>query len=402
MKFLFLLRDKYPQFRPDLAILFGREMAGRGHEIHWRMQSGQPLDSTLRTKWGGGPVVVAPRTGRLRWYHRVWNNVRDLLNDAAGLLRPGGYDVVQVKDKFALGTLGLLAARMNRGRYVYWLSYPFPEAWLLDAREGSAPYPLIYTLRGRLCAWLLYKVIMPSADHVMVQSEQMLRDVAARGIAPEKMTAVPMGVDLADFPPPVPSSKSGEVVYVGTMVRVRGLEFVLHAFRMVLEEEPRARLTMIGAGEFPEDLECLRREAERLGLAERVEFTGFMERARAMERVAAAAVCLSPFKPSPVLDSTSPTKLSEYLAMGKPVVANDHPEQSLVLGESGGGLVTPWDERAFAEAIVTLLRLTPAERDAMGARGRAWVEQHRTYAVIADMVERTYERVVAGERVAAG
>jgi glycosyltransferase involved in cell wall biosynthesis len=103
--------------------------------------------------------------------------------------------------------------------------------------------------------------------------------------------------------------------------------------------------------------------------------------------VAEADVCVSPFFPTPILNSTSPTKLVEYMAMGKAVVANDHPEQRLVIAESGAGLCVAWDETAFAQALLRLLR-DPALARNMGERGRAWVLQHRTYDAIADLVER--------------
>jgi glycosyltransferase involved in cell wall biosynthesis len=99
-----------------------------------------------------------------------------------------------------------------------------------------------------------------------------------------------------------------------------------------------------------------------------------------------ADVCVSPFFPTPVLNSTSPTKLIEYLAMGKSVVANDHPEQRLVMAESGGGYCVPYDEQAFADAIVRLLREPQVAQD-MGRRGREYVMKHRSYEVVADIVE---------------
>lgn len=390
MKFLIILRDRYPQFRPDIAVLFGHELAGRGHVMHWRMAAGEPQEKTERVQWGGGPVTVAPRTVGMRWYHRVLNNLRDFTNDVAGLFEKNEYDLVVVKDKFLVALLGPWTARRNKGKFVYWLSYPFPEAWQEEGRLGTARYPRLYGLRGRLCSWLLYSIILPRADHVMVQSEQMKVDVAAHGIDPAKMTAVPMGVDIDSFPKLSPAPESKEVLYLGTLVRVRGLEFLLRVFEKVLKGEPEARLTMIGAGKTEEDTTLLKEEAQRLGIAKHVEFTGFMDRAKALERVREAAVCVSPFKPSPILNSTSPTKLSEYLAMGRPVVASDHPEQSLVLKVSGAGVLTGWNEQEFADGVLELLGKTVNERAAMGRLGRAWVQEHRSYTAIADMVEQTF------------
>jgi glycosyltransferase involved in cell wall biosynthesis len=111
--------------------------------------------------------------------------------------------------------------------------------------------------------------------------------------------------------------------------------------------------------------------------------------------VARAAVAVSPFYPIPILRSTSPTKLVEYMAMGKPVVANDHPEQRKVIVESGGGICVAYDEAAFADAVVELLS-NPDKASIMGRRGRRYVEEYRSYAVLADQVEQRYLELCQG------
>ncbi len=78
--------------------------------------------------------------------------------------------------------------------------------------------------------------------------------------------------------------------------------------------------------------------------------------------------------------------------MNRPVVANDHPEQKLVIDDSGVGLCVPYDEQAFSDAIVTLLE-QPEMAEEMGRKGRAYVERTRSYERIADLVEYSYERI---------
>jgi glycosyltransferase involved in cell wall biosynthesis len=87
-----------------------------------------------------------------------------------------------------------------------------------------------------------------------------------------------------------------------------------------------------------------------------------------------------------VLNAGSPTKLIEYMALGKAVVANDQPEQRQVIAESQAGLCVPWDETAFAAAAVRLLR-DPALCAEMGLRGRRYVERVRDYRAIASGVD---------------
>ena len=112
-----------------------------------------------------------------------------------------------------------------------------------------------------------------------------------------------------------------------------------------------------------------------------------------MAYVKNADVCVSPFYPTPVLNSTSPTKLVEYMYMEKAVVASDHPEQRLVLSESGGGICVPYEEKSSSKAVVELLQNPELARE-MGSRGRRYVEKHRTYGKIASSLEDSYSRIV--------
>ena len=104
-----------------------------------------------------------------------------------------------------------------------------------------------------------------------------------------------------------------------------------------------------------EDIEFLKLTARELCILDSVIFTGFVERSKAFQIVKSANVCISPFYPTPILNSTSPTKLIEYMALGKAVVGNDHPEQKMVINQSRAGICVPYRESDFAEAIIYLL-----------------------------------------------
>jgi glycosyltransferase involved in cell wall biosynthesis len=397
-----LAADKYPPFRVDVAVLFGREMVARGHTFDWVLQSEEACERSYRTVWSGGRVWVGRTDSGATLLSRLRKHAYDLLHDLKmfRLARARRYDLIQVKDKFASALLAALAARLSRARFIYWLSYPFPEAWLYYAKEGTARYPALYLLRGRVSRWVLYRVIMRLADHVFVQSEQMRDDVAAMGVDRDKLTAVPMGISLEDFPQPAAAVKNRgaeaarKVVYLGTLVRRRRIDFLIRVMAKVLDVVPQARLQLVGGGDGPSDEEFIREEARRLGVEHAVTITGFLPRDQALKSIEEADLCLSPFRPTPILNSASPTKLVEYMAMAKPVVANDHPEQRLVLAESGGGISVPYQEEAFAQAIVTLLNDPEGAAD-MGRRGRRYVEQWRTYARLAALVEKEYLRVCA-------
>lgn len=401
-RLLMISSDTYPPTRVDVSVLFGVELAGRGHIIDVILQSESACSRAYVTQWGGGRAWVGATDLGGSLLSRLRKHVLGIANDFRlfSRLRGDCYDAVQVKDKFLSGILALIARRVFRKRFIYWLSYPFAEHYLQRAQDGAARYPLLLTVRGLAFKNLLYRWLLPAADHIFVQSEQMRLDVAAEGIPLDRTTAVPMGVsadlcDMADLSGRrrILPQASPCILYLGTLVKVRRLDFLIRAFHEVQGAIPGALLFIVGRGDHPEDEALLRREVVRLRMQSSVVFVGHLPQAAALQYVQEADVCASPFYPTPILQSASPTKLVEYMALGKAVVANDHPEQKRVIEESGAGLCVPWDEHAFAAAIVQLLH-DPQTARLMGARGRSYVRRHRVYGVIADLVEKRIQEIV--------
>ncbi|MGH8209496.1 MAG: glycosyltransferase [Steroidobacteraceae bacterium] len=401
IRLLFFTREPFPLRLVDVDILFGQELVGRGHLIDFVMLADASWDETSPAVWHGRPVYLghAPRGTRLPG--RVLREVLSLCHDVRHLVAASSrdYDAIQVRDKFLIGALGLCIARWRRMKFFFWLSFPYPQVDLQYARERRARWPALNYLRGVLSGWLLYRWILPGSDHAFVQSEQMKRELCARGIDPSKLTAVPMGVDLSDLPPATASARkggTGELVlgYLGALAAERRLPVLVDMLAELRQQGIDARLLLVGDAYVPEDVDSLRQRAARLEVAAYIEITGMLPRARALERIREAHIALSPIYPSEVFRVSSPTKLIEYLALQLPVVANDIPEQRNVLRESRAGICTPWGARHFARAVRWLLQ-RPREREQMGVRGRAWVEAHRNYARIADCVERRYVEVLS-------
>lgn len=395
---LYLSSDRHPAKRVDVRVLFAEKLSARGHRIDFALQSEAECAKAYETDWLGCRVVVGRSDNGDTRLARLRKHIYSVMHDIASAWRMGGagYDFIQLKDKYVSALMLVPMAKFYGARFIYWLSFPFPEESLVKAKEPDARYPLFYWLRGQIFDFLFYRFIAKKADFIFVQSEQMKRDLVGRGVPDGKMMPVPMGVALERFDACWAASRdeldSGEapvVLYLGILARVRRMDFLIRVFAHVLEAVPGARLHLVGGGDDEKDIEILRREAERMNVADRLLITGWLPMEEAMRYVTQASVCVSPFFPTPILNSTSPTKLVEYMAMGKAVVANDHPEQRLVIEESGAGLCVPYEERAFADAIIELLR-NPKRAAEMGRRGREYVERHRSYDRIADAVEKKY------------
>ena len=183
------------------------------------------------------------------------------------------------------------------------------------------------------------------------------------------------------------------ILYLGTLQRIRRIDFLFEVLAHVKEAVPGVVLVLAGDSVEPSDRAWLRQRAEEAGVAEDVVWTGWLPKEEGWRLIRASEVALSPFRPSFELNSCSPTKAVEYLALGVPAVGNDQPDQARVIRESGAGHCVPYSVKAFSDAIVHLLE-NPEIARRMGARGPAYVAAHRSYEIIARELARTYARFV--------
>lgn len=396
---LFASADRFPPFRVDVEVLFGQKLRELGYHIDWVLQADADQPKNAVVEWRGGSVYLGATDNGSRFPNRLRRHIRSFLNDLRirRAQRDRQYTAVLVKDKFLAAIIAMLTTSRSKTKFLYWLSYPFPEASLYAARIGTARYPLLYQIRGRVFGFILYRLIARRASHIFVQSEQMKRDMHAQGIPNELMSAVPMGF----LPEPdtgarnEPKTIPGQMVYLGTLLKTRNLDFLIRVLATVRKSRPDATLLYVGPEELPGDEEVLRIEATRLGLMDAVTITGRLPRDEAFQIVRESEVCFSPFYPTPILNSTSPTKLVEYMALGKAPVANDHPEQRDILEASKGGLCVGYDEAEFASAALWIME-HPEDAKAMSRRGYDYVMQHRTYESIAAEVANTLDRILNG------
>lgn len=409
MRFIYSTREKFPAVRVDLTELFSQGIARQGFEIDWHMQSSAAsgwrtvrLSSSERLIRGASVTGTSGSArlinGALGWLH----DLRLVL-----LIPRGGYAFAQVRDKIFASLVALVGCRLAGIPFYYWMSFPYADADLFKSTDSSLGLSsfrrLLLSISGAVSSWMLYEVILPNSSHVFVQSERMKKDLSLKGIEESMMTPVPMAISwnrvrgASVLPSTDPALKGrAALIYVGTLVRARRLDFLLDVLSKVRVSRPDALLIMVGDAPM-DDMRFLMDYAERLGLKNDVVFTGYLPMMEAWAYILAGAVCLSPFRPSPMLDSTTPTKIVEYLALGRPVVANDHPDQSHVLRESGAGITVDYDANAFSEAIILLLS-DPERAESMAEAGPEYVRTHRTYEGLVPQLAQLYRCFAARGR----
>ncbi len=172
-------------------------------------------------------------------------------------------------------------------------------------------------------------------------------------IAPSRV--VPDGTRLPEELPALPGRHTPpRVYYIGQLYPWKGVDVLVEAMRSVTGAE----LVVVGGLPPEPDLDRLKRLAKNLSLEDRVSFRGFVPPSELdVERAKADLFVI------PLLDSTtarlftSPLKLFEAMASGRPVVASDFPSiREILSNEVNALLVPPGDPLALAGAIERLLR----------------------------------------------
>jgi glycosyltransferase involved in cell wall biosynthesis len=276
---------------------------------------------------------------------------------------------------------GYKLARALRVPFV--LEFNGPEVWVKRnwstplAHEALAEQIELTNLRGA---------------HVVVVVSQVLKDgLVARGIDPVKVLVNPNGVNPEQYSPAVDGNAvrsryglAGKIVigFIGTFGPWHGAEVLAEAFGRLLQERPahqeQVRLLMIGDGvRMPQVKERL----ARYGVADHAVLTGLIPQTEGPAYLAACDILASPHVPNP--DGTpffgSPTKLFEYMAMGKGIVASDLEQIGQVLAHGRTAwLVCPGDPAALMGGLQQLVEDAQLRRQ-LGEQARTEVVEKYTW-----------------------
>lgn len=399
IRLLYLTREPHPSFRPDISVLFGEELPRHGIQTDIVTLG----NATESRRWPGGLAFTrAAGVGLGKQIARLRSGL-----DLFRLSGAGGYAALQVRDRIAGALVALCIARWRKLPFFYWMSLPFPEAWI-DIGRGEVPSGLprwkryYWYLRGQLASFVLYRWILPHADHVFVQSDAMQRMLAGR-LPVTRMSPVPMGAIFPDNPMicgPSPDRRlDGRrvVVYLGALERIRHPEVMLEAMALVIREFPDAVLALVGDSQNSGERAWLESEITRLGLQEHAFITGWLKPSRAKEYLCHAEVGLSPFPRTRVLEVASPTKVCEYLAYRIPVVANDQADQAYLIQKTGGGYCVPLSPEGFADGIRRLL-LDPGKAREMAERGCQLLKGERSYEVLGQELAACYRLLLGVQK----
>jgi glycosyltransferase involved in cell wall biosynthesis len=251
----------------------------------------------------------------------------------------------------------------------------------------------LFALKGKGLQRLKRRIMDKSAALTVV-SKAMKKTVVDMGVAPDKVEVIPMGVDLKGLftPDPGVQRKTDELLFVGRLVEVKGLQILLDAMPKVLAKHPGIRLVVAGAGPLESEL---RASAAKLNMTDCVDFLGMVPQLKLPSLYQQATLAVFPFivTKSGVQEGFG-LVVVEAMGCCCPVIAGDLPAiQDTVVHEENGLIFPSGNAQVLADSILKLLD-DPEFRARLAGEGRKSVVQNFDWEVIAGKYSHIYQELI--------
>jgi glycosyltransferase involved in cell wall biosynthesis len=304
------------------------------------------------------------------------------------------YDLVEVHSLPDYLVFAALPLKMAGVPVLLDLHEAMPE--FFKSRFPKAANPISYKLL-RLQEMLSIKF----ADEVLTVNEPLAERLRGLGLSQQKLTVVLNSPDLGLFNAAANphrdfmSDGTLRIIYTGALTPTYELDVVLRAVAAIRDARPElpVQATFYGRGDSQQALEAL---AAELGIADRVAFPGRIPIEDVPRAVADADIGVAPTRLDPFTGMSLSTKVLEYAAMEKPVVASRLPTVQRYFAPGTLSVYEPGDPKSLAELVLKLVD-DPDERRSRVLETRArveelsWTRQAAAYKTVVD-------RLVGGPR----
>lgn len=236
------------------------------------------------------------------------------------------------------------------------MEYNGSELWMTDNWGGK--------IRYRKTTEKIELAVFRAADLIVGNAQALEDELVERGIQPDKIVIIPNGVDADKFNPNNSGAEIREkfgiakddmvVSFVGSFGPWHGAEVLAKAAAKVVNANPHVKFMFVGNGGGLPKVQSIISES---GVESNVIYTGVVKQNEAPYYLAASDILVSPQIPNP--DGSpffgSPTKLFEYMASGKAIVASNLDQMGQILSDNNTALLTtPGSADEVADCIIRL------------------------------------------------
>jgi glycosyltransferase involved in cell wall biosynthesis len=311
-------------------------------------------------------------------------------------------DVIFTRD-LGLASMLVRLPRLVRAPVVY-------EAHTIAADEAAARHEMLTGADVATPAKLRRlgardALVWRAADGYVTITHGLTAELERRLGPRTRVAVVPDGVRLPPADSPLPGSQAPAsnpqhqdadlparrftIGYAGHLYPWKGVELIIEAVTAM----PDARALIVGGHEQEPDLARIKDVAATLDCSSRVTFTGLVAPTEVLAHLREADVLVLPNPASAISRAfTSPLKLFEYMAAGRPIVASDLPSiREVLTHEHNALLIAPGDPQALTAAI-RRLKDDAALGARLAAQARADVAQY-TWDRRAERLETLFDEV---------
>ena len=243
---------------------------------------------------------------------------------------------------------------------------------------------------GFLCDLSTSKV----SDRIVCPSPSLVGDFSSRWDylgGRQKMVVIPNGIDLEQFDHVESLSdealanygieKDNYLLYMGRLSFLKGVDYLIEAFKMVQRAHPNLKLAIAGNGDFEPYLRKIARDMNR------VKFLGFIGSIRLKKLIYEASLAV--VLPSSAYE-TSSMVLLEAMSCSKPIIASDVGGNSYLIRHGENGFLSkPRDSENLAN-FTDILCENEILRKTMGINGRKLIEKEFTADLMVNRTLRTF------------
>jgi glycosyltransferase involved in cell wall biosynthesis len=369
----------------------GRYLARRGHEVTLLSISPHSRFRFSETIVDGVKIVETPDLlpGLARTGWDLWDVLGRIL-----YLRDKKFDIIHGFESRPVVSLPAFFTKKNLGvpLILTWADW-FGKGG--RSEERSRPIRIFMTPVEDFCEKYFY----PKADFVIAMGKPLADKAAGMGIAKEKILILLHGCDterLTAIPQETAKLRLGQKLpgniktlgYLGYLwsvnadllfQTVRLVKKTIHQpFKLVLIGNHRVNLTKL----LPDDLK-----------SDVIE-TGWISYEDVNLYLCASDVLILPLKRTSVSDNIWPSKLNDYLASGRPIVATNMQILKTIYPKSNFGYLTEDTPTALAEAILSVISQDTALTQTFGTNARMLAEHELSWEKIVDKLETLYARLL--------
>lgn len=334
--------------------------------------------------------------GRAGW--REWREIAALATAIERVCKQWRPDVLHAHSPALCGLAAAKAAKVLGIPLVYEI-----RAFWEDAASGNGTGS-----DGTIKYWLTRRLenrVIAQAGAVVTICKGLRDDLIERGVAPERLSIVPNGVDLELFGEPSPRNltlarelgldathEGGPVIgFVGSFYPYEGVDDLIAAMPAILVAHPAAKLLLVGGGPCEA---ALRAQAEASSAAHAIRFVGRVPHEQVERYYSLIDVVAYPRKAMRLTELVTPLKPLEAMAQGKIIAASDvGGHRELIADGITGTLFVPDDPVDLARALAILL-YRRREWDHQRIASRRTVERDHDWARNVRRYRDVYHRVL--------